>query len=82
MKPITNIKMTEKRTQILEVLKQSESPLTLAEISNRLGETVKPGTITPMIKVGMILVAGKRVIRCPVCGSKKSINEYKLPDQE
>ena len=80
MKPITNVKMTEKRTQILEVLKQSESPL--AEISDRLGETVKPGTITPMIKVGMILVAGKRVIRCPVCGSKKSINEYKLPDQE
>ena len=72
------VEMNEKRVKILEVLKEAESPMTLAEISKFAGFVVKTGTTNAMVKAGMMVKAGVREIVCPVCGSKHKVAEYTL----
>lgn len=56
------VKYTQKDTQIVNVLKANPDGLTLAEISEALGEKVQPGTVTGMIKKKLIEVIGEREV--------------------
>lgn len=68
--------MNEKRTAIVNTLKTSDKPMTLAEISAVVGFEVKSGTTNTLIKAGVMVATGKREIVCPMCGSKHKVNEY------
>ena len=68
--------MNEKRTAIVNTLKASDKPMTLAEISAVVGFEVKSGTTNTLIKAGVMVATGKREIVCPMCGSKHKVNEY------
>lgn len=68
--------MNEKRTAIVNALKASDKPMTLAEISAVVGFEVKSGTTNTLIKAGVMVATGKREIVCPMCGSKHKVNEY------
>lgn len=70
------ITMNEKRTAILNVLKESNSPITLAEISARVGFEVKSGTTNALVKAGVIVKSGVRELVCPACGRKHKVAEY------
>lgn len=74
------ITMNEKKTAVIETLKNATAPMTLTEISNAAGVEVKSGTTNAMVKVGLITVAGEREIVCPVCGHKHKVKEYSLGD--
>ena len=74
------ITMNEKRTAVIETLKNATAPMTLAEISNAAGVEVKSGTTNAMVKAGLIVVAGERKIVCPACGHKHKVKEYTLGD--
>ena len=65
------ITMNEKRTAVIETLKNATAPMTLAEIANAASIEVKSGTTNAMVKVGLIVVAGEREIVCPACGHKQ-----------
>lgn len=74
------ITMNEKRTAVIETLKNATAPMTLAEISSAAGVAVKSGTTNAMVQVGLIVVAGEREIVCPACGHKHKVKEYSLGD--
>lgn len=74
------ITMNEKRTAVIETLKNATAPMTLAEISKAAGVEVKSGTTNAMVKAGVIKVAGERTIVCPVCGHKHPVKEYAIGD--
>ena len=74
------ITMNEKRTAVIETLKNATAPMTLTEISNAAGVEVKSGTTNAMVKVGLITVEGEREIVCPACGHKHKVKEYTLGD--
>ena len=74
------ITMNEKRTAVIETLKNATAPMTLTEISNASGVEVKSGTTNAMVKVGLIVVSGEREIICPTCGHKHTVKEYKIGD--
>ena len=74
------ITMNEKRTAVIETLKNATAPMTLAEIANVAGVEVKSGTTNAMVKAGLIVVAGEREIVCPTCGHKHKVKEYTLGD--
>ena len=74
------ITMNEKRTAVIETLKNATAPMTLTEISNAAGIEIKSGTTNAMVKVGLITVVGEREIVCPACGHKHKVKEYTLGD--
>ena len=74
------ITMNEKRTAVIETLKNATAPMTLAEIANVAGVEVKSGTTNAMVKAGLINVTGEREIVCPACGHKHKVKEYTLGD--
>ena len=74
------ITMNEKRTAVIETLKNATAPMTLAEISSAAGVEVKSGTTNAMVKAGLIVVSGEREIVCPACGHKHTVKEYSLGD--
>ena len=74
------ITMNEKRTAVIETLKNATAPMTLAESSNAAGVEVKSGTTNAMVKAGLIVVSGEREIVCPACGHKHTVKEYKIGD--
>ena len=74
------ITMNEKRTAVIEALKNAITPMTLAEIANKAGVEVKTGTTNAMVKAGLIKVAGEREIICPACGHKHTVKEYTIGD--
>ena len=74
------ITMNEKRTAVIETLKNATAPMTLTEISNAAGVEVKSGTTNAMVKAGLIVVAGEREIVCPACGHKHKVKEYEIGD--
>ena len=74
------ITMNEKRTAVIETLKNATAPMTLAEISSVAGVEVKSGTTNAMVQVGLIVVAGEREIICPTCGHKHTVKEYAIGD--
>ena len=74
------ITMNEKRTAVINTLKNATTPMTLAEIANKAGVEVKTGTTNAMVKAGLIKVAGEREIVCPACGHKHTVKEYSLGD--
>ena len=74
------ITMNEKRTAVIETLKNATAPMTLTEISNKAGVEIKSGTTNAMVKAGLIVVSGERVIVCPSCGHKQTVKEYTIGD--
>lgn len=69
-------KLTDKQTKIVTILKESDKPMTLAEIGTVLGEAVKSGTTNTLVKRGYMKIAGERTIVCPCCGKKTKVKEY------
>lgn len=74
------ITMNEKRTAVIETLKNATAPMTLAEIATAAGTEIKSGTTNAMVKAGLIVVAGEREIVCPACGHKHTVKEYAIGD--
>ena len=74
------ITMNEKRTAVINTLKNATTPMTLGEIANKAGVEIKSGTTNAMVKAGLIIVAGEREIICPACGHKHTVKEYKIGD--
>ena len=74
------ITMNEKRTVVINTLKNATTPMTLGEIANKAGVEIKSGTTNAMVKAGLIVVAGEREIICPACGHKHTVKEYKIGD--
>lgn len=74
------ITMNEKRTAVINTLKNTTTPMTLAEIANKAGVEIKSGTTNAMVKAGLIVVSGEREIICPSCGHKHTVKEYSLGD--
>lgn len=58
------IKMNPIREAVLKVLGEANEPLTLAEISERAGIEVKPGSTNALITAGAINIAGE--VKVPV----------------
>jgi len=56
------IKMNPTREKVLEVLKNADAPLTLAEISEAAGIEVKTGSTNAMITAGLIKKVGTRKV--------------------
>ena len=56
------IKMNPIREKVIEVLKNSDKPLTLAEISEAAGVEVKSGSTNAMITAGLIKKVGTRKV--------------------
>ena len=69
-------KLTDKQTKIVTILKESDKPMTLAEIGAILGEVVKSGTTNTLVKRKIIQIVGERTIICPTCGAKHKVKEY------
>lgn len=69
-----NYSDTEKK--IVTALAESADPLTLHEISDKIGQVLTSGNINALVKKGNIRTCGDRVIVCPACGSKKTVKEY------
>ena len=69
-------KLTDKQTKIVTILKESEKPMTLAEIGAVLGEPVKSGTTNTLVARKIIKIVGTRTIVCPACGAKHKVKEY------
>ena len=74
------ITMNEKRTAVINTLKNATAPMTLGEIANKAGVEIKTGTTNAMVKAGLIVVAGEREIICPACRHKHTVKEYKIGD--
>lgn len=69
------ITYTEKDRLIVSILKNSETDLTLAEISALAGMPIAPGTITSAVNKGLVAKSGeKEVARV----TKRLVAEYKL----
>lgn len=74
------ITMNEKRTAVINTLKNANTPMTLGEIASKAGVEIKSGTTNAMVKAGLIVVSGEREIICPACGHKHTVKEYKIGD--
>lgn len=68
---------SESEKGIMNVLRGSEKPLTLAEI-NAVNETdYKTGSLVSLKKLGHI-TSEEVVIVCEHCGAKKKVNSYSM----
>lgn len=56
------IKMNPIREKVIAVLKSAEAPLTLAEISEKVGAEVKTGSTNAMVTAGLIKKVGTRKV--------------------
>ena len=56
------IKMNPIREKVIAVLKNAEAPLTLAEISEKVGAEVKTGSTNAMVTAGLIKKVGTRKV--------------------
>lgn len=74
-KTIKNVIMNDTRKAVIEVLKASAEPLTLAEISTKVGKTIRSGSTNAMLAVGMIKAVGKKEV---ITYRPKAVNTYKL----
>jgi hypothetical protein len=73
------INYTEKDRLIVSILKESEVDLTLAQIIERAGMPIAPGTITAAINKGLVAKTGEVDIERP---SKRSVSTYSLVTDE
>lgn len=56
------VKMNPKREAVISALKGAEKPMTLAELSEAVGEEVKSGTTNAMVTAGLIKKVGTRKV--------------------
>jgi predicted Zn-ribbon and HTH transcriptional regulator len=73
------INYTDKDRVIVSILKESENDLTLAQISERAGMPIAPGTITAAINKGLVAKTGEVEVAKP---GKRQVATYVLVDKE
>ena len=64
---------TETETAILATIKDTDAPMTLAQISEVMGRTLISGNINGLVTKGNIAIAGE--VEVP-CMSKKKVSQY------
>lgn len=69
--------MNDLRKKVLKTLKESETPLTLKEISEKIGVEVKTGSTNALLTNGVIQVVGTKKV--PVT-TYKEVNVYAIGD--
>ena len=69
--------MNETRKGILHALEESNTPMTLREISDKCGKSVKSGSINTLVSAGVIKVTG--VKKVPVV-TYREVNVYAIDD--
>ena len=73
------INYTENDKVIVNILKNSETDLTIAEISELAGKKIAPGTMTAAVNKGLIAVSGKKQVVRP---SKRVVATYTFVTDE
>ncbi|NCB45707.1 hypothetical protein EOM81_01705 [bacterium] len=63
--------------RVLDILKDSTEPMSLADISAHAGVSVKPGHVSTLKKQGLINSVDAESV-CPTCGAKRSFKLYSL----
>lgn len=56
------IAKTELRDKLLKVLGESKEPLTLAEISEKVGQKINSGTTNALVENGIIVITGEKQV--------------------
>ena len=64
---------TETETAILATIKDTDAPMTLAQISEAMGRTLISGNINGLVTKGNIAIAGEAEVPCM---SKKKVSQY------
>ena len=59
---VKNIAKTELRDKVLKVLQESAEPLTLAEISAKVGVKINSGTTNALVEMGIMVIAGEKQV--------------------
>lgn len=67
------VNYTDTEKKIIEALATAESPLTLAELSQKLGMDIKSGNINALVKKGNVEKSGEREI---IVQAKRKVGEY------
>lgn len=67
------INYTDTEKKIVEALATADCPLTLAELSQKLGMDIKSGNINALVKKGNVEKSGEREI---VVQAKRKVGEY------
>lgn len=75
------ITMNETRKNIIECLKNAESPMTLREIAVAIGvEKIASGTTNPLVNAGVLVNSADKTIECPCCHKKDKLKTYAIGD--
>lgn len=73
------ITYTDTEKSIINALVGVDQPLTLAEISARVGHPLSSGNINALVTTkGNIAKGDDRVTKCPCCGAKRTVKTYYL----
>lgn len=73
------MKINENQTKVINILKESAEPLTLAEINEKTGLNLKSGAIVGLISMGLITsIKNGRLIKCACCGHTKKVSTYTI----
>lgn len=67
------VNYTDTEKKIVEALATADCPLTLAELSQKLGMEIKSGNINALVKKGNVEKSGEREI---VVQAKRKVGEY------
>ena len=67
------INYTDTEKKIVEALATADCPLTLAELSEKLGMEIKSGNINALVKKGNVEKSGEREI---IVQAKRKVGEY------
>ena len=69
--------LSEATKSALAVLEKASEPMSLEEISDAAGITVRSGNLTALIKKGTI-VSEERTRVCPTCGHKSVYHVFSI----
>lgn len=71
--------MNQKQKSFMEALKKHPEGLTLAEVSDLIGEKLASGTITCLLTKGLVTTNGEKEIEVKV---KRKVKLYTLPQKD
>ena len=72
-----SIVLNDLRKNVIEALKKSNEALTLRELSEITGKSVKSGSINSLVQAGVLKVAGTKKV--PVV-TYREVNTYEIDD--
>lgn len=67
------VNYTDTEKKIIEALATADCPLTLAELSQKMGMDIKSGNINALVKKGNVEKTGEREI---IVQAKRKVGEY------